>query len=620
MVKVLVGGNFPTEIIGAGAWEILARRVEALQASQHGPFDLLLVCGSLFASEEQYKAALASEMQLSIPTYMSLIPSFVTINGGVLPANVYRIGNGDSAMGLETISRLTVAYVNSSISQNNASELDSIKSFTSAAAYRGCDVLLSDEWPKDMHHFIEESEYQQLQSIMGSGFLGLGSPLVVNVATLVRPRYHFSSGRCFFQRSPYRNALMPSSSSVVTRFIGLGPVTENKEKDKKWLHALSLEPIVYMSARDLGEEPIGTTDSPYVSVGLKPLARPQQLTLEERVASQNSAKRIKIGGRGTGSGAVFFGHLGVPRPDSSFGGLPTAGGPAVNLVPPSATATTLFIGNLPRGVGMPQELEALLHGCVRVRIPEGKSFAFADFGSHEAALRIVENASRPGCAINLQGRQLSIGWASSQSNAKPVALATSLQDTGNRISRKPEDSFVAANQLAPPSADAKTVFLGGLPPLPVSNESKLQAASEHPSLDGDGIVSALDPGSLILTGALAPLLQGLVTVRAFPGKAYAFAEFETHEAAVAAVTRHGSGAGVGTEAANVVPLVLSGPPKDADDGTEYVLTVSWARERERSNGSRPVPSRLRVYAPQQAPDLTPPSQTARCLFVGCASC
>lgn len=55
--------------------------------------------------------------------------------------------------------------------------------------------------------------------------------------------------------------------SPCTRFIGLGKVSTSKDKMKKWMHALSLEPIVHMSKADVSAEPEGTTECPYVEVG-----------------------------------------------------------------------------------------------------------------------------------------------------------------------------------------------------------------------------------------------------------------------------------------------------------------------------------------------------------------
>ena len=631
MVKVLVGGSLSNDV---GAWEVLVNRVKALQASQHGPFDVLLVSGPLFASEDQYRGALESSAQLCVPTYIAFAPPYV---GSTLPGNVFRIGRGDGGVGMETISRLTVAYVNTcSERSGDSSEFDSLKAMTSAAAYRGCDVLLSDDWPKDMHHFIEESEYQELQTAIGPGFLGLGSPLVSNVAVLVRPRYHFSVGRgAFFQRSPYRNVTDPPNVSPVTRFIGLAPVSGSKDKNKKWLHALSLDPIVYLDNKDLADESIGTTDSPYVSIGPKPLVRPQQLTLEERVTSQNAAKRIKTGGRGTGSGALFFGNMGMPRPDSSFGALPMSGGgpPSVNLVPPSPSAVTLFIGNVPRSIGVAQELQAALPGCVSVRVPEGKSFAFAEFRSHEAALNMVNTSSRPGEAVVLMGRQLSIGWASSGGNSSSgIGTTSGARATISQIptiaapARHASTGAGVAGTAAlsgPPSADVRCLFLGGMPTAALAAGGATEGPGDtaHPPVETESVASGADAdpslgstaGSAAVLAELSPLLPGLISVRLVPGKTFVFAEFDSHDSAAAAVATHGIDAASGSIAR---PLVISGGSMAADGSPAlHQITVSWARSNTNSSGVA-KPLRDRSYAPQSAVDLTPPSDTACCLFVG----
>jgi hypothetical protein len=44
---------------------------------------------------------------------------------------------------------------------------------------------------------------------------------------------------------------------IYHRFLGLGKVSNSKDKDKKWLHALSLEPIVHMSLEDIIAVPVG---------------------------------------------------------------------------------------------------------------------------------------------------------------------------------------------------------------------------------------------------------------------------------------------------------------------------------------------------------------------------
>lgn len=580
MVKFLVAGCLDSTNDG---WVSLTSRVKALQSSQHGPFAVLLVSGALFSTKEQYDSAMQQGAPaLEIPTFITSLPLFVVENGGRLPGNVQCLATaGMQHVGLATVATLTVAFVNSC--KAPSTELDALRVQTSSASYRGCDVLLSDDWPKDMHHFIDESEYQSLQQLVGPGFLGAGNNGVTIVSTIVRPRYHFSSAHVFFQRTPYRNFASASSPSPVTRFISLAPVSASKDKDKKWLHALSLDPIVYMSASELVEEPAGTTDSPYVSVGTKTLARPQQLTLQERVASENDAKRMRL----TGAGSHFFGHLSAARPSaSSLGALPTApAAHSVNLVPPSSTATTLFVGNMPRvapgSISRPDaELKSLLPSCLAVRIQEGKAFAFAEFESHGAAKSVVDACTRPGGAVSLQGRVLSIGWAASQSiNRAPAAVAS----TGGIKAA----TAAVEEPIAPPSADAKTLFLGGLP--------------FNRSVDGPPLVSIAD---------LAPLLEGVASLRVVPGKAFAFVEFESHEAALAAVKRFKD-----------IPLTLQGPAREVGDNqqssTAYEVSVSWAKE-----STRPAPTALPQSAsllsghPREPPSREPPSDSSSCLFVG----
>ena len=553
MVKLLIGGNL-LEGNASDGWTALVGRVQTLQESQHGPFAALFIAGSLFASAEQYQFALSSEApQLCIPTHLTNLPSFAAAHQ--LPPNVIFSGTG-----LATVATLTVTYLPSS---TGADDVASLRDRVSNPAYRGCDLLLSEDWPKEMHHFVDESEYQAIQACLGPGTMGLGSAVVADVATIVRPRYHFSAARnVFFQRSPYRNADLalsgasssygpPPSTAPCTRFISLAGVSQSKDKDKKWLHALSLDPIVYMSAADVAVEPPGTTDSPYVQVGsLSKAARPVSQSLQDRVASgEPDPKRW----RGTGSGAIFFGHQGVPRNDS-VGALAAAPPPPpVNLIPPSISATTLFIGGTPRGMRVDAELKAMLEGCVSVRSQEGKGFVFADFDSHDAALRMVEGAAR--VPFVFQGRALSIGWASSQTRPPrdpPVAAAGGAAGAARAAPMSVSaygpmgTNFVPPPPPpAPPSRDAKVLFIGGL-----------SFATGVAANCGPPLVSIL---------VLAPLMPGLASVRLVPNKAFAFAEFGSHEEALAVV-----------EGARAAPLVMQGPARE-DGTTGYELTIGWAK-------------------------------------------
>ena len=125
-----------------------------------------------------------------------------------------------------------------------------------------------------------------LQSL-GLG-LGSGEAIVNKIATICRPRYHIASmsnitlsGARYnkerdiaYVRPPYRNMLgntLHGESIVTTRFLSLSsiPSTEEattiaKDKSKKWMHALSLDPIIHMNTNDVYASVIGSTDFPYV--------------------------------------------------------------------------------------------------------------------------------------------------------------------------------------------------------------------------------------------------------------------------------------------------------------------------------------------------------------------
>lgn len=52
--------------------------------------------------------------------------------------------------------------------------------------------------------------------------------------------------------------------SHVTRFIGLGMVSDSPPKLKKYIHALNLDPVERASADTLAQAPSGTTENPYL--------------------------------------------------------------------------------------------------------------------------------------------------------------------------------------------------------------------------------------------------------------------------------------------------------------------------------------------------------------------
>lgn len=84
------------------------------------------------------------------------------------------------------------------------------------------------------------------------------------LAAHLKPRYHVSGLEgIFYERAPFR---APTTNAdlemeIVTRFIGLGRVTE-KPQDK-YMYALSLTPIEKMKVSELLQKTVDETPCPF---------------------------------------------------------------------------------------------------------------------------------------------------------------------------------------------------------------------------------------------------------------------------------------------------------------------------------------------------------------------
>ncbi|CAL8106749.1 unnamed protein product [Calicophoron daubneyi] len=122
----------------------------------------------------------------------------------------------------------------------------------------GVDLLLTYQWPSgvDRHLFVPLPE----ECVPCSK---TGSLSISNLAFLLRPRYHFSSGGgYYYERAPYRNhRVLQEKASHVTRFIALSEV--RNPHNRKYLYALQLTPIDKMPRADLTSQPPDVTENPY---------------------------------------------------------------------------------------------------------------------------------------------------------------------------------------------------------------------------------------------------------------------------------------------------------------------------------------------------------------------
>ncbi|EWM24593.1 cwf19-like protein 1 [Nannochloropsis gaditana] len=198
--------------------------------------------------------------EVPLPTYFIEGPSAsaeakygsVVPGGDVFPKCTY-LGPG----GLELVGKLTVGFLSQ---RHTDKDIEKIVEPASSSTFLGADIFLSTDWGQGV------AAGYDLSAMGVRDAAGTGSSTVADLAVVLRPRYHFAARPgIYFQRPPYKNhASKPKSKlSHVTRFLSLAPASVAKEKARKWLHAISIEPIPYMTLAALVDEPADVTESPY---------------------------------------------------------------------------------------------------------------------------------------------------------------------------------------------------------------------------------------------------------------------------------------------------------------------------------------------------------------------
>eukprot|EP00667_Euglena_gracilis_P008726 EG_transcript_8852 len=261
-MRVLVAGDV------LGRLDALFARVAAA-AAKAGPFDALFCVGDFFDSASQHGAAgpaaltyLQGAAPVPIPTYFIVgkgsefeLPE----EGGEVCPNLHFLGKH----GVRTIAGLNVAWVSGRFDPFvQTAGVSTITAYTPRSLQDVCtqagsteigrrvDVLLTAEWPRHV-----------LSTLPQDVEFGGGSKEIAHLAKFLQPRYHFAGSEgLFFARAPYRN----TDASHVTRFYGLTHLSDASEKEKKWLHAMSLSPMAEMTTEALRQVPADVTDNPFL--------------------------------------------------------------------------------------------------------------------------------------------------------------------------------------------------------------------------------------------------------------------------------------------------------------------------------------------------------------------
>ncbi|CAM9607667.1 unnamed protein product [Scytosiphon promiscuus] len=371
MVKVLLAGD-----VNGSVTQLLAK-VSQYHKSGAGPFDIVFAVGPLTSpdgggeGEAALSPVLAGETPPAVPVYFFEAGGSASLGAKLeehdsevqeVASNLFYLGRG----GIKTVDKLTVAFLSSS---HKPDDLESCRKVASMAGYGGADLLLTSEWGRGMEVDLPDRCFQEL-SAAGVAPAAVGSEAVAELAVAVKPRYHFAASEgAFFQRPPYRN-FGNSGSTHTTRFIALGDLSTGsaapKDKTKKWMHALNLEPISFMKKEELSRRSVDTTDCPYVArkvlggagggrgggggVGGGPQGGGDK-AWASRISAQEEARRAD-------SGMFFWGGRGGGGPGRG-GGRGGAGGGRGPSGPVDPNNTTVFVGNLKSGDVTTNQLEVM---------------------------------------------------------------------------------------------------------------------------------------------------------------------------------------------------------------------------------------------------------------------
>ena len=147
MVKVLFSGDVDSN------FEILIGRINELQKSAHGPFDLVLCTGQFFKALEELQKFLANtEFRSPIPIYIldsDIFDSPEAISTfDLLTSKNILILKGS---GIQNILNLSVAYLSHGACTSEAKlkeEFVTVKRLVDSRGYRWFDILLTPDWSR----------------------------------------------------------------------------------------------------------------------------------------------------------------------------------------------------------------------------------------------------------------------------------------------------------------------------------------------------------------------------------------------------------------------------------------------------------------------------------------
>ena len=264
-------------------------KLSALHAEQS--FAFVIIAGNLFADPataseaeiDETSKLLRGNIDVPLPTYFSLgthsLPSAVVerleSSDGELSPNLTLLGR---IVSIKTSEGFKIVAVGGSHNVVDDDPMDRFRAnytdfdvHTLAKEFSDTDLLITSDWPASIRDGAKASYADEAPE---------GVQSIAELCTTLKPRYHFSVSKAFYEREPFFHA-GPSPRSV-TRFLSLAPFG-NPEK-QKWIYAFSLEP----SAPPPQALPQGCTASPFTNTKKRKLKSQQDSYNSFRYANSNS--------------------------------------------------------------------------------------------------------------------------------------------------------------------------------------------------------------------------------------------------------------------------------------------------------------------------------------------
>lgn len=365
-VKILlvgsVGENFP----------VLTKKLESLQSSKAGPFDVCFCVGPITVPED-FKA-------LPLPVYLQEYSS--SSSAGTQQSivsmgnNLFCLQKGQSAVFEIELSNHPHPLIVASCSSHSRAEDYSQKQV---------DFLLSSDWPQGMEDVLQvETEPLSFD--------------VAQVALNCRPRYHVAPSTQYFHASPPYH--IPNSTHV-GRFLALAPVTKEKAtKTTKFVHALGLVPL----RANPDPPPVASTlPCPFLSSPMEPNPQYRPKITDDSSSGYSRFQNNRDNKRKQNDDDVSF----LEAPDD----------PSVN---------TLFLYGLHKDVTgelqSTQSSKVLLafskYGVNKVRHPpnvQRSTYCFLEFPDQKQALECIRDCKGH---ITIKDVDLTLKWATSSNGNK----------------------------------------------------------------------------------------------------------------------------------------------------------------------------------------------------------